>query len=589
MRLRELKIKNFRKIEDLTISFPKGLCVIVGENNTGKTAIIDALRLLLMPGRDFDAIRINEDDFRNGTNFAPIEMSCTFCDTTDKEEVHCRECLVDIGKGKFEIRLNARVEFNKSTRRANVKMWGGETEGGTLPSTLYDRITAVYLQPLRDPESGLRPGRYSQISRLVDCLTKEEKQGEFEEIVKKANTDVTALASVTDARKEINAQMTRIAGSELTQNADLVFSDPSFYRIISGLQPLIENLPFTLNGLGYNNLFFTAATLGTLQKNPQFAFRSILIEEPEAHLHPHLQLLLLSHLSQEAQSPNDPVQVIVSSHSPILASQAPLDSIVAIHQTASKVVAMSVCDAELSPNSKTAAKLKKKLQRFLDATRAELFFARKILMVEGIAEALLVPVLAKLAGSSLKTSAVTVVNVDGLNFNAFIPLFGNGKLNVPVAILTDSDPSKTGGDPSATAEGLKAHEATIPNLKVELSTVTFEHELARSSNLLPLMLEAFETLHPTTGKELKLALGNLAGDDDKAEAFYKQFKDSKTSKGSFAQELALLLEASTTLGPADVPEYIRKALMHLGVIKSGGSSGPTVATVTTPVAAPTTN
>jgi putative ATP-dependent endonuclease of the OLD family len=132
MRLRELTIRNFRKIDTLTVSFPKGLCVIVGENNSGKTAIIDALRLMLMPSREFDALRLNEDDFRIGTDFAPIEIACTFCDTTDGEEVDCHECLVDVGSGKFEVRLNARVEFNKKTRRANVKMWGGETEGGSL-------------------------------------------------------------------------------------------------------------------------------------------------------------------------------------------------------------------------------------------------------------------------------------------------------------------------------------------------------------------------------------------------------------------------------------------------------------------------
>src|ERR1700744_1063246 len=122
MRLRELKICNFRKIANLTITFPRGLCVIVGENNAGKTAIIDALRLMLFPGRDFDALRLNEDDFRTGTDFAPIEISCTYADLKDEDEVHFQECLVDIGDGKFEVRINARIEFNKFTRRANVKM-----------------------------------------------------------------------------------------------------------------------------------------------------------------------------------------------------------------------------------------------------------------------------------------------------------------------------------------------------------------------------------------------------------------------------------------------------------------------------------
>lgn len=88
MRLHKLHIKNFRKIEDLTVQFPCGLCVIIGENNSGKTAIIDALRFMLFSSRDFNALRLNEDDFRRGANGAPIEISCTFCDLDDDDEVH---------------------------------------------------------------------------------------------------------------------------------------------------------------------------------------------------------------------------------------------------------------------------------------------------------------------------------------------------------------------------------------------------------------------------------------------------------------------------------------------------------------------
>lgn len=572
MRIRELRIKNFRKIKDLTVAFPKGLSVIVGENNTGKTTIIDALRLMLIPSRDLDALRITEDDFRNGTDGAPIEISCIFCDTTDREEAHCQECLVDIGEGKFEIRINARVEFNQETRRANVKMWGGETEGGSLPLNFYDRLATIYLQPLRDPESGLRPGRNSQISRLVDCLTLRDQQGQFEDIVKKANDEIKVLGPVKGARVEINQQMLNIAGNELSQETDLVFSDPNFHRIIAGLQPLIAGLPFTLNGLGYNNLIFTSATLGTLRKSSQFAFRCILIEEPEAHLHPQLQLLLLAHLKTEAESENDPVQIITSSHSPILASQAPIDSVVAIYETASKVSSISISALKLTEDKKEAEKLKKKLERFLDATRAELFFARSVLMVEGIAEALLMPVITRLAGGSLKKSAVTVVNADGINFNAFLPLFGVGKLTIPVAILTDGDADTLSAPPSATAAGLKAAESAIPNLRVEYCPITLEHELARSPKMLDLMLDAFESLHPITGSALRLTIASEGSADAKAAAFYKQFKETGASKGSFAQELSLLLEASA-LKAEDIPEYIRRALAFLGVIPSGGSVG----------------
>jgi putative ATP-dependent endonuclease of OLD family len=561
MRLRELKIRNFRKIEDLTVIFPRGLAVIVGENNAGKTAIIDALRLMLLPSRDFDALRLNEDDFRTGTDFAPIEISCTFSDPQEEDEVHFQECLVDIGDGKFDIRLNARAEFNKSTRRPNIKFWGGETEGGNLPSNLFDRIASIYLQPLRDPETGLRPGRHSQIARLIDCLTKEAQHGDFETIAKEANEKIRALKPVEDATNDLNAQMSAIAGAELAQNTELIFSDPTFYRIIAGLQPEVEGLPFALNGLGYNNLIFASATLGTLRLSSQFSFRSILVEEPEAHLHPQLQVLLLQHFQKVASAEGgNQVQVIASSHSPILASQAPVDSIVSVHECNGKVSAVSVCSIEMDEE------LKKKLQRFLDATRGELFFARRILMVEGIAEALLLPVLAKIAGGSLKESAVTVLNADGLNFNAFLPLFGENRLICPVAILTDGDAENIGSPPSATAVGLKSKEAEIPNLHVEYSEITFEHELARSSPILSLMLDAFEILRPNLGAQLKVSVAALNTIDEKANAFLAKFLESKTSKGQFAQELAAMLAGSNLQADA-IPEYILETLRFLEVIE----------------------
>ena len=420
MWLRELQIRNFRKIDALTMSFPHGLTVLVGENNSGKTTIIDALRLMLFPSRDLDSLRLTEDDFRAGTAHAPIEISCRFTGLEDEDEVHFQECLVDIGDGKFEMQVNARVEFNETTNRCNVKMWGGETEGGSLPSNHYDRLATIYLQPLRDPERGLRPGQHSQVSRLIDCLTKEDQRAGFETIAKEANEKIRALKPVEDARGDINAQMAAIAGSELTQKTELIFTDPTFRRIIAGLQPEIEGLPFALNGLGYNNLIFTSATLGTLRRSPQFSFRSILVEEPEAHLHPQLQMLLLKHLADVASNhEGNEVQVIASSHSPILASQAPIDSVISVHEVDGKVSAVSVCSITIDD------KIKKKLQRYLDATRGELFFARRILMVEGIAEALLLPVLAKIAGGNLKESSVTVLNADGINFNAFIPLLAD--------------------------------------------------------------------------------------------------------------------------------------------------------------------
>lgn len=565
MILKELTIRNFRKLEDLTIYFPPGLSVIVGENNSGKTTIIDALRFMLFPGRDYNSLRLNEDDFKNNTEYAPIEFGCIFTNLTEADEVHFMECLVDRGEGKFDAQLNARIEYSPIARRLNYKMWGGETEGGTLSATIYDHIASVYLQPLRDPEKGLRPGRYSQVARLIESLTEEAQREYFESIVKNANDQIRGLDSVRTARNGINEGMKELAGEELAQQTELIFNDPTFHRIIAGLQPEIDELPFTLNGLGYNNLIFASTTLGTLEKSTQYSFRSILIEEPEAHLHPQLQVLLLRHFAKvAAEEEGNKVQVIASSHSPVLVSQAPIDSIISISDTKGGIKAKSIHSIEMESS------IKKKLQRFLDATRAELFFAKRILMVEGIAEALLMPVLTKIAGGSLKESAITILNVDGINFNAFIPLFKNGLMDVPVVILTDGDRKYIGGDISDSALYLIEQISNISNIEIKLSEITFEHELARSAGMLPQVIDAFEIVRPQLGKTLRESLASIDTIDEKANHFLKVLIDSKTSKGLLAQELSLLLESASCPTVA-VPLYIREALAFLDVIDPGSS------------------
>lgn len=565
LRLANLHIKNFRKIENLTINFSEGISLIVGENNCGKTAIIDALRLILFSGNDYSSLRINEDDFRRSSNILPIEISCEFTDLSEEEEAYYIECLVPTSDSTFDMCINLRATLNKKTLKPNIKVWGGMTEGGAVPSNLRDKFNCVYLQPLRDPSLGLRPGVNSQISHLLKSITSLEEE-EFVQMAKTANEGIHSLEPITKAQGKVDEQFVSITGEEMAQKTSLIFIEPTFSRIIAGLQTEIDDMPFLLNGLGYNNLIFTSITLGAFDVNRDDFFKAILIEEPEAHLHPQLQVLLFRYLVnvvKEKKIKN--LQIIVTSHSPILASQASINSVISVSENDKIVSCMSVSSIQFEDE-----KIKKKLERYLDATRAELFFARKIIMVEGISEALLMPILAKICKGDLKESGVTIINTNGLNFNAFIPLFKKDGLPMKVAIISDGDPSKDSDDISYTARGLESVVDECPNMHVGINKITFEHELACSKELLPYMLEAFKSMHKKLGAELEKQLDLINGDINfNAESFFSKFVESKSSKGIFAQELAAILEDNMGEIPKNaVPKYISDTFVFLGVIEN---------------------
>ena len=167
---------------------------------------------------------------------------------------------------------------------------------------------------------------------------------------------------------------------------------------------------------------------------------------------------------------------------------------------------------------------------------------------------------------------IPLLNADGINFNAFTPLFGTERLGVPVVILTDGDAKEIGGEMSATALDLREQAAGIPNLNVEMSEITFEHELARSEMLFPHMVSALKELHPIIGATLETELAALATVEEKARRFLDVFIEKSVSKGRFAQELTGIL-VECNLGANAVPNYIRNALRHLGVLSEGANDG----------------
>ena len=426
---------------------------------------------------------------------------------------------------------------------------------------MLEDLRAIYLPPLRDPASGLRPGRSSQIARLIHRLSDDSAKQELVEALQKFDTELKSKHPVQQTQTAIQARHESMLGSEMKQALSVGLTSPDFQRLAARLSLSVNSLDIEQNGLGYNNLIYMAVVLSELSLNPDAAYKALIVEEPEAHLHPQMQAVLLQYLeSKETQESGEKaVQVFVTSHSPNFAAIANIDSIGCLCEHGNAVMAFF-------PRDVTFAKTKKeKLQRYLDVTRAELYFARRIILVEGAAERFMVDVLAKKLGVDLRKHGISVLSTEGLNFDAFTPLFAKEALNVKVAIITDADPEGASefpklGDPlslSATANSIKGLENDC--VRAFFAQKTFEYDLALHLKNVPTMLKALEQLHPVVAEKLKAAAGASLPDDIPKLLFIGMF--GNVQKGAYGQALAQVISEKGT--DFTVPPYIQQAIHYV--------------------------
>jgi putative ATP-dependent endonuclease of OLD family len=404
---------------------------------------------------------------------------------------------------------------------------------------------------------------------------------------------------LVDIQSAIVGHHEEMLGAQLAQALEVGLSASDFQRLSSRLSLTVDTFEVEQNGLGFNNLIFMAVVLSELARNPEASYRGLIVEEPEAHLHPQLQAVLLRYLqnfkaqkqeektataaegeamavtvstvgAEKTKDGERPVQVFVTSHSPNFASIAKLESLICLVETG----AGTSC---FLPGSVVFDKGKReKLERYLDVTRAELFFARKIIFVEGAAELMLVSVLAEKCGKNLRDHAVSLISVEGLNFDCFLPLFGKERIQIPVAIITDADPTSEENGETVSVYPAKNDVVTVSdntasmlNLTDEFIGVfhgvkTLEYDLALHEANRKVMLETLKKLHPQIGARVEKDMEAAAGDAAKAKALFCgmfERKNGNVQKGRFGQALAqALLEDEVE---CEVPAYIRAAIEHV--------------------------
>ncbi|MCG9066262.1 AAA family ATPase [Laribacter hongkongensis] len=604
MHLARLVIRNFRKLAHAELTFQPGLNVLVGGNNVGKTAVVDALRALLA-GHDEPFPRVDEDDVHRplgGTPAGDIVFEYVFAGLDLDDEADFLAALVPDGNGKLEAHITIRYSEPDKAGRLRAKRWCGEHEDVGLTVDMMENLRGVYLPPLRDASQGLKPGRTSQLARLLQLLATEAGIEGINTALQGLDGELKKHLPIVSTHEAINTRYKSMLGPQLAQLLDVGLSASDFKSLKSRLSLLVDTFEIEQNGLGFNNLIFMAVVLSELTKNPDSCYRGLIVEEPEAHLHPQLQAVLLQYLeSIKSVDGEKPVQLFVTSHSPNFASIANLESLVCLVDEGGSVATFFPRDVEFAKGKR------EKLERYLDVTRAELFFARRVIFVEGAAELMMVDALAKRIGCDLRQHGVSLISVEGLNFDSFLPLFGDKALKIPVAVLTDADPvapkpakkadgtaapekaaapvgaaAVGAGDPpkdedddaepvypapgdvitvSANTAKMKACEDTY--VKVFYGLKTFEYDLALEPANREPMLAALKELHPKIATALTATVNAAADDAAKAKAlFCGMFERSRNNvqKGSFAQALAQVI-ADPKL-PFTVPAYIQGAIKH---------------------------
>lgn len=480
MYIAEIRIENFRLFgagdKAFVLPLTPGLTALVGENDAGKTAIIDVLRLVLGT-RDQDILRVDPMDFHQATpggeRADQIVVQLTFRDLTTADRGAFAEFLTyeTVAGTTYTVLIVTWVAKRNakegSSRRVLPPEWrtGTRGDGPLLDLAARSLLTATYLRPLRDAERAMNAGRGSRLSQILQHTKEIRDTGNpFNKFADPPDDPKTlSVLGLGDYANHLFGESEGIKQAHKRLNDEylrpLSFANDLLHARIGvaggqednlRLRQLLEKLELVLTasadtesahsrGLGSNNLLFMACELLLLAAESD-GFPLLLIEEPEAHLHPQRQLRLMSFLQEQAEktrADGQRIQIIVTTHSPNLASDLQLGNLALIEGGR----AFPLCESK----TKLSASDYRFLERFLDVTKANLFFARAVLIVEGDAENILLPVIARLLGRDFHHHGVSLVNVGGVGLGRYARIFmredeaKDGTINIPVACITDMD------------------------------------------------------------------------------------------------------------------------------------------------------
>lgn len=659
MYIQEVRLQNFRAFgsEGVNFTFSKGINAVIGENNNGKTALIDAIRIAFSCALYKKDIFFSKTDFHvnaAGEKAASAQIDIYLKDVPrnlieiwDPSQPDC---------GEFHV-IFTLDKTPAGADKVKYRAWGGKCEGNLLSADTLEAINIAYLSALRDATNEMKPSRNSKLAELLETIAKKpDDKDALVDILRVANQEILKTESLGKAKQVINENLFSIEQNLLHQKVDLGLVEPRFESIMASLRSWItprwyfmsdnhqnyahlkelecsneykryihghehglyididsliaqkedmndslkdalfalKNHSFEIfqNGLGYNNLLFISAVLGDMsfEKNGIYA-NLFLVEEPEAHLHPQLQELVLNFFSKKVQQ-HENIQVIMTSHSPTMVSKIGIKNINLLYETHHKLYNYPLVKASLTDEENDY------LEKYLDVTKSQLFFAKGVIFVEGISEAILVPEFAKLIERPLDMYAVELVNINGVGFAPFTKMIKIPNQNTGFAkasIITDDDRCSNKKDSTYISNDLdfdddltgiidKLERGTPSDRFASIATLccdnivkcfgaikTFEYALALEPNNIEYLLDAITSVYTVVGPKLKEKVDAETNQQLKALMIWLFIRSRNSAKAQVAQALSRKLQkqfmakenGETITSPFVVPKYIKDAIYNV--------------------------
>lgn len=679
MYIKEVKISNFRNFKKVSIPFHEGVNVIIGHNNTGKSNLLRAIGLVL--GYNY-AHRLGVSDLFYETDLAVLQQQSPRIQITlvlhrsADEDLNSAEmvlfsnmmtdpALSEEAELRYEFKLDDSQENNYKADVANAirvkEIWkiiekdyirlykssrsgGNQTAGMNINETLA-HIDFQFLDAIRnvshDLYAGYNPLLRDVLNFFIDYSVKNDSTKTEDEIKEQ-------LKTLRDGFAQQSSPLMQTLQDRL-QNGKNVFlryaldtgatfngAVPDFdgtvteNEMFAALRMIIKydigiEVPATYNGLGYNNLIYMSLLLAKMQADRSSAYMKrnakvlsfLAVEECEAHLHPAMQYKFLKFL-QDNNSNGHVRQIFMTSHSTQIASAVKLDDLICLTSPALGQIDVGYPRVIYQEDNATDVVSKQYVQRFLDATKADMFFANRLIFVEGITEELLLPVFARYLDKNLTDEHVLVVNMGGSYFKHFLKLFDTNNpytINKKIVCLTDIDPCRKKNGPNEDYEACYPYEYNIdtakyeykhhadtevaqyaahPNIRFYRQDVTYgktlEYEIMRENPNCELLLtnsvsnlkeikammaeqDVKKMMDKMRNSEANARIKTSIGaskwtDEEKRKALLASRYLNSVSKGSNALELNVALMANLEKSAADrkefhVPQYIVDALTWL--------------------------